>query len=144
MLSNVEKFFMSVQSSLLKRMFKIFWYYIKKNCETRSGSQQPIHEYYCINNKIFKVTCTRNSPCLCTKKINWICNLCLSIGRYYFCKRHYYVWGHLVAKSSVISQYSILKDQCFHDLNKLKVQTLLQKSMLHHFIFSTLLIIISY
>lgn len=58
---------MSVQSSLLKRMFKIFWYFTEKNCETRSGSQQPIHEYYCINNKTFKVTCTRNSPCLCTK-----------------------------------------------------------------------------
>lgn len=59
---------MSVQSSLLKRMFKIFWY-LKKNCETRSGSQQPIHKYYCINNKTFKVTCMRNSPHLCTERL---------------------------------------------------------------------------
>lgn len=35
----------------------------------RSGAQQPIHKYYCIMNKTSKVTCTRNSPCLCTKRL---------------------------------------------------------------------------
>lgn len=63
---------MSVQSSLLKRMFKIFSCFTKKNQnhETRSGSQQPIHEYYCTNNRTFKVTCTRNCPpCFCTKRL---------------------------------------------------------------------------
>ena len=70
MLPSAEKFFMSVQSSLLKRMFKMFWYFTKnQNCETRSVSQEPFHEYYCINNKKFKLTCTRNSPCLCTKRL---------------------------------------------------------------------------
>ena len=70
MLSSAEKFFTTVQSSLSKRMFNIFWYFTKnQNRETRSDSQQPIHEYYCTNNKTFKVTCMRNSPCFCTKRL---------------------------------------------------------------------------